>query len=141
MRRAMRSLLALPILAALAFASILPACGSNGGAGGDGGQGGGDGKYRPAGNGQHISQDEACTLLSEAQDAQITALGCTATQRPCPSLILVQVGGTECLEYDQGTVQGCVAYYNEQSTCDALAAAADACVVTAFADTAPAGCP
>lgn len=125
------------ILVALA----VPACGSDGtGAGGAGGSTG-DGKYHPPGNGQHMAQDAACDALSQAQDARNTAMVCTATSRPCPSLILVQVGGTECLEYDQGSVQGCVDYYDMQTTCDALAQAIDNCVVTAFAGSAPNGCP
>lgn len=119
-----------------------PACGSDGGTGAGGSGGGtGDGKYHPAGNGQRMNQDAACDALSQAQDARNTALVCTATSRPCPSLILVQAGGQECLQYDQGSVQGCVDYYAMQTTCDALAKAIDDCVVTAFAGSAPNGCP
>jgi hypothetical protein len=126
----------------LAVTSVLAtaACGSNGGTGGGAG-GMDDGKYHPAGNGQHESQADACDALSKAQDARNQALACIATSRPCPTLVLVQVGGTECLEYDQGSVQGCVDYYNQQTTCDALAKAVDDCVVTAFPDSAPKGCP
>lgn len=120
----------------------LSACGSSSGTGGTGGTGGGgDGKYRPAGNGVHQAEADACDALSKAQDARSQAMACTTTLRPCPTLVLVMVGGTACLEYDQGSVQGCVDYYNEQMSCDALATAIDTCVVTTFADSAPNGCP
>jgi len=128
--------LALAVTAALSTA----ACGSSSGpAGGAGGMD--DGKVHPAGNGQHETQDAACAALSQAQDARNQALACIATSRPCPTLVLVQVGGTECLEYDQGSVQGCIDYYGQQGTCDALAKAIDDCVVTAFPESAPSGCP
>jgi hypothetical protein len=136
----MRFPTSLTISVAVLLAMALSACGSDGGSGG-GGAGGEDGKYHPAGNGQHQSQADACDALSEAQDAKSKALACTTTSRPCPTLILVQVGGTECLEYDQGSVQGCVDYYDKQATCDELAKAVDACVVTSFPGSAPNGCP
>jgi hypothetical protein len=134
--------LALSLFFTLVAAFAVPACGSDSGAGAAGSGGhGGDGKYHPAGNGQHEAEAAACDALSQAQDARTQALQCTATSRPCPTLILVQVGGTQCLEYDQGSVQGCVDYYGQQGTCAALAQAIDACVVTSFADSAPKGCP
>src|ERR1700733_7416353 len=104
----------------ITLALLAPACGETGGtgAGGAGGAGGGgDGKYHPPGNGQHESEKDACAALATAQDARNTALGCTATSRPCPSLIQVMVGGTSCLEYDQGSVQGCIDDYNQQASC------------------------
>ena len=138
----MRSVLAtattfLMILAMFA----IPACGDGGEGAGGSGAGGSDGKYRPAGNGQRQDEADACNALSKAQDARNAALACIATLRPCPSLLRVMMSGTECLEYDQGSVQGCIDYYNQQTDCDALAKSIDACVVTSFAGSAPSGCP
>ncbi|APR76214.1 Hypothetical protein A7982_01561 [Minicystis rosea] len=137
----MRSVLAAAATVVMLFASFaVPACGE-GGADTGGAGGGDDGKYRPAGNGQRQKEADACDALSKAQETRNQALACTATLRPCPTLILVQVGGTQCLEYDQGSVQGCVDYYNQQGDCAALAKSIDTCIVTTFADSAPNGCP
>ena len=127
------------VLAALATS----ACSSGGGgAGGGAGSGGApsDGKVHPAGNGQRESQTDACDALSQAQSARVTALSCIATTQPCPDLI-VAMGGQSCLQYDQGSVEGCAAYYAQQTTCAALTAAFADCEVTAFAGSAPTGCP
>ncbi|MFT3773054.1 MAG: hypothetical protein QM820_47335 [Minicystis sp.] len=138
----MRSVsIAASIFTLLLAAFAVPACGSEGTGAGGSGTGGDDGKYHPAGNGQRQNEADACDALSKAQDTHNLALGCTATSRPCPTLIQVQAGGTQCLQYDQGSVQGCVDYYDQQTTCDALAKAADTCVVTSFPDSAPNGCP
>lgn len=130
-------------LAALfvALPLTLAACGSSEPSGTGGSGGSGDGKVRPEGNGQRQSQAAACKALLDAQDARGQALQCTITSRPCPTLIQVMVGGKDCLEYDQGSVQGCVDYYAQQNDCDAFSKALDACLVTAFLDSAPAGCP
>jgi hypothetical protein len=48
---------------------------------------------------------------------------------------------TPCLQYDEGTVQGCVAYYGMASSCDALAAAITNCEIAPIAGSAPKGCP
>jgi hypothetical protein len=128
----------IPLLAALS----LSACGSTPETGTTTGTPeAGDGKVHPAGNGTHESEAAACDALSKAQDAQNVAMMCTATSRPCPALVQVQVGGTVCLEYDQGSVQGCLDYYAMATTCDALATAIADCVVTSFAGSAPNGCP
>ncbi len=128
------------VLVSIPVALACAACGSSE-AGGGGTGGVSDGKVHPAGNGQHESQDAACQALSHAQDTRSLALQCVTTTKPCPSLVLTMVGGTECLEYDQGSVQGCIDYYGMAATCDDLAKAFDDCVVTAFPDSAPKGCP
>ena len=129
-------------LLTLTAALFLSACGASPGPGNDGGtDDAGDGKLHPPGNGQHQSEAAACDALSKAQDARNTAMMCTSTQRPCPALVQVQVGGTPCLEYDQGSVQGCVDDYGLAKTCDTLATAIANCVVTSFAGSAPTGCP
>lgn len=102
----------------------------------------GDGKVHPSPSGVHTSEAAACTALIDAYAAARQTLGCTVgTMRTCPSFLQAQVGGTPCLEYDQGSVDGCIAYYGEQTSCDELAAAAEVCIVTSYPGTEPDGCP
>ncbi len=132
----------LSVLAALA-ALVLPACGSGASEGAGGGTGGGvgDGKVHPMGNGQRESQADACNALSQAQSAELTMFSCVGTTQACPDLIVEMAGGQMCLQYDQGSVQGCIAYYAQQTSCTALGNAFSDCVVTSFAGSAPMGCP
>lgn len=127
MRVALAPLLALFLLAPAACS------------GGDDTQG--DGKVHPEGDGVRQSEADACAALSAGIDAAYGKLGCVATSQLCPSLIEVTVSGATCLQYDQGSVRGCVAYFGEQTSCDALTAAIGNCVPASFADSAPAGCP
>jgi hypothetical protein len=102
----------------------------------------GDGKIHPEPNGVHVSEDAACQALLNGYEARYAALGCTVgTMRTCPSLVRAQVGGAMCVEYDEGSVQGCVEHYAKQTSCEALALSVDECVITAYLDTAPNGCP
>lgn len=102
----------------------------------------GDGKVRPPPSGVHITEAAACDALLAAFDARRQTLGCTViTSRTCPNLVRAQVSGEACLEYDEGSVNGCVAHYNEQSTCEALAAALDDCIATSYPGTQSANCP
>lgn len=100
----------------------------------------GDGRYYPPANGVHTTQDAACQALATAQETKRTMLGCVATTRMCPELLTFEFV-TPCLEYDQGSVQGCVDHYNKQTTCTDYKAAVKDCVVTAYPGTEPAGCP
>lgn len=105
------------------------------------GQGGDDGKFHPPTNGTPVAEDAACRTLRDALESKLTSLqGCVMTLRTCPSLVQI-VGGEPCLEYDQGTVQGCVTYYQEATSCDDLKSRADTCAFEAIAGTAPNGCP
>jgi hypothetical protein len=102
----------------------------------------GDGKVRPPASGVHTSETAACDALLNAYDGHRNALGCTVgTTRTCPGFLRAQFAGVTCMEYDQGSVDGCIAYYQDQTTCDALAQAAELCVVTAYPGTEPNGCP
>lgn len=129
------------LLLSVALLSIL-ACSSSAGtnAGGGGSGGGDDGKYHPPGNGKPMSEADACSALSGAMDADHSALSCPSTTRPCPQLLRVEFT-TSCLQYDQGSVQGCVDYFAAAQTCDALNAAIAACVVIPIDGSAPKGCP
>jgi hypothetical protein len=124
---------------ALAVAAALAGCGDDGGAGGEGGAG--DGRYHPEPNGTRTSEDAACQSLKAGQEAQRDALGgCILTTRGCPDLLRAEFGA-ECLEYDVGSVDGCVAYYQDAEDCDGLAKSIADCVVTAYEGSGPAGCP
>ncbi len=99
----------------------------------------GDGKIYPAPDGVHVGETDACDALLKAQDAKIKALSCSITTRTCPALLRV-VFVKPCLEYDDGSVKGCVDLYNMQTTCGGLADAIDACVVTSYPGTTTPGC-
>jgi hypothetical protein len=100
----------------------------------------GDGRYHPPPNGEHVTEDAACSALEDAQESKVQSLQCPITTRTCPSLLRVEFG-VACLEYDQGSVQGCVDYYKSKTTCDDLAVAIKDCVVTQYAGSEPKGCP
>ncbi len=94
--------------------------------------------YRPEPNGVHISETQACNSLLEAFKDQATALGCSKTIRPCPQFLRVQFT-VQCMEYDEGSVQGCVDFYEAITNCSELVETD--CAVTAYPGTEPAGCP
>ena len=99
----------------------------------------GDGKVHPPGNGTHETEAAACTALTNAQTAVRGKLSCAGTSRTCPDFLRFTFV-TACLEYDQGSVAGCVAYYNQAKTCDELNQAITDCVITSFPGTMSAGC-
>lgn len=133
--RSRSGLLALLILA-------LSACdsGPSGSGGGSNTTTTGDGKYHPPSNGTHISEKEACEALVDKQGDLLLDLHCVGTGQTCPSFLRAQFQ-TACMEYDQGSVAGCLSYYAEQTSCDALKAAIEACVITPYPGTEPNGCP
>ncbi len=99
-----------------------------------------DGKIRPPPSGERVSEDVACTAFSDAHSKALLAKGCVGTGSTCPSLLRVQ-SKADCLEYDKGSLDGCIQHINMQTTCDGISAALNACIVYAYADSAPAGCP
>jgi hypothetical protein len=100
-----------------------------------------DGRYHPEPDGTHVSESSACAALQTAQDAKLMSImGCVGTTRTCPALLRVEFA-TECMEYDQGSVDGCIEYYNASPSCDALRDRIADCVVTPYPGTEPAGCP
>ena len=99
-----------------------------------------DGKFHPPGNGMPVSEAVACTSLTDAQTQHFMALGCASTTRVCPDFLRTQ-SGTECLQYDQGAVNGCLQFYSDAKTCMELSTAAGTCVVATIASSAPKGCP
>jgi len=103
--------------------------------------GGGDGKYHPKTNGMHASEDSACQMLTSAYAARFAQLSCgPLTSSGCPYSLRAEFM-TACMEYDLGSVQGCVGYYNQQPSCDALKQSLADCVITPYPGTEPKGCP
>ena len=127
------------VLAALGIVHL--GCGGAESTGSSSGQAdAGDDRFRPAGDGTRISEADACALLVGAQGMRRLALSCAGTSRVCPDALRTDFGA-ECLEYDQGSVKGCIAYYGEAKTCEDLSQAIDKCAITAFAGSQPNGCP
>lgn len=100
----------------------------------------GDGHYHPEPNGTHITEKAACDALVNVQGKQLLALSCVGTGQTCPAFLRSEFK-TACMEYDEGSVSGCIAYYKEQTSCDGLKNAIEACIVTSYPGTEPAGCP
>ena len=127
--------------AAACLATALAAgCGDDTtGSGGEGGKP--DGKFHPAKSGVAIDETPACDALHDAVSAQQKALGnCTMTVALCPNLIRA-MSGTQCAKYDQGTIDGCAAYYKAATDCADLSTRSQACAVEIIAGSAPNGCP
>jgi hypothetical protein len=99
-----------------------------------------DGKIRPPPSGERTAESVACDALSNAFSKALLSVGCAGTLRTCPTLLRTQ-SGAECLEYDKGSLDGCIEHLQAQTTCSDLAAAIDVCVVFSYGESAPAGCP
>lgn len=128
-------------LAAPLFVLASPGCGSETGSGTTSSPpDADDGKVHPAGNGKPMSEEAACKALTDAQAQRSTALKCSSTGRVCPDFLRAQ-SAVECLQYDEGAVQGCIQLYTKAATCDAVREAAEICVVATLAGSAPQGCP
>lgn len=123
-------------LGALSLVGVVgaAACSSDDSGGGDSG----DKPYEPAGNGLPMGESEACKAITDAEDDKRTALSCgPVTRPPCPGYLAKS--NPACSQYDQGTVQACVAYIAGHASCDALSK--KKCVVKVIAGSAPNGCP
>jgi hypothetical protein len=99
-----------------------------------------DGKLRPPPTGERMTEGAACAALSDAHTKQMLSVGCAGTTRTCPSLLRIQ-SGSDCVEYDKGSLDACIAFINDQPTCSEVAASIDECIVYAYPASAPAGCP
>ncbi len=99
-----------------------------------------DGKFHPPGNGMPVAEGAACSTLTDAQTQHFMAMGCASTTRVCPDFLRTQAG-TDCLQYDQGAVNGCLQYYADATSCMDLSQRASVCVVATIAGSAPKGCP
>ncbi|MBL8742721.1 MAG: hypothetical protein JNK04_16550 [Myxococcales bacterium] len=125
----------------LAVAALfLAACGDSGTGGAGGAGGAGDGKFHPPADGVGVDEMAACEdLRGRLTDIGLT-LECVTTLPTCPGFVR-SVGGADCLQYDAGTIEGCIAYYEEATDCEDLSARADNCAFEPIADSAPNGCP
>lgn len=129
------------LLASSLFALLLPACGADSTSGSTGDPpNADDGKFHPPGNGMPVAEASACTSLTDAQTAHYMALGCPSTTRVCPDFLRSE-SGMECLQYDEGAVNGCLQYYSDATTCKELSERASTCVVATITGSAPKGCP
>jgi len=79
-----------------------------------------DGKLRPPGNGTMISEDQACATMQSSFEGRQMALGCSFTVQLCPGFVRGLQVEAMCVAYDEGSVQGCVAYYEEAASCAEL---------------------
>lgn len=124
----------------LALGALLTiACGDSGS--GSGGSGGADdGKFHPTSDGSPVDEAPACESMRDQLTTVALDLGCVSTFETCPGFVR-SVGGAECLQYDGGTIDGCVAYFGEAADCDDIKARAESCAFEAIADSAPGGCP
>lgn len=87
------------------------------------------GAFQPTPNGVTIGEADACEAITAAEDAKRSALGCGSVQRaPCPEYIR-PAGGSDCYEYDEGTVNECVSYYGGLTSCTDFTQ--KPCIVTA----------
>jgi hypothetical protein len=125
---------------ALATLATLSIAASSGCGGSDTGAGGGDGRYRPAKNGVPVAESTACNTLLAAASSRRTDLACTLTTPTCPAFVRSRNGGEACLQYDEGTISGCAAHYDEAADCEDLSARLDDCVFESIAGSAGAGC-
>jgi hypothetical protein len=99
-----------------------------------------DGKLRPPPTGERMTEAAACTALSDAHTKHMLSSGCAGTTRTCPALLRTQ-SGSDCDEYDKVSLNACIAYIKEQATCPDIAGSLDQCIVYAYPESAPAGCP
>lgn len=99
-----------------------------------------DGKLRPPPSGERMTEAAACDALSDAHSKMMLAVGCAGTSRTCPTLLRSQ-SASECVEYDKGSLDACIAHIEAQTTCPDVASSLDECIVYAYPESAPAGCP
>ena len=94
----------------------------------------------PQKNGVRMSESDACDALQGAYQQAVPSLQCTATAASCPDFIRAKVeGAVPCLQYDQGTIQGCAEYYATYASCSDLDCRP--CEIAYFQSSAPDGCP
>jgi hypothetical protein len=102
-----------------------------------GSTGGDDGRFRPEPSGLGIDETDACERVRVAIESTASELGCIVTLQACPNLLRA-TGNAACSTYDEGTVDGCSAYFRESTSCDELDARRENCV---FATIGEAACP
>lgn len=73
--------------------------------------------YEPPTTGVGMNEYEACVTLTDALSQEATRLRCVYTSPTCPAYIRGS-GAPECSQYDEGSIEGCKAFYGTYTTCD-----------------------
>lgn len=97
----------------------------------DAGNGTGIEPYQPNGNGERMSEADACDRMTGALDGRASDLGCIVTHPPCPQYLRQSTSGA-CYDYDEGTIASCVDFIGKYQSCDDFQKRP--CIVTYFAD-------
>jgi len=97
-----------------------------------------DNRFKPNPTGVRTTEADACGQVSKSIIDRQFALKCIGTVQQCPAMVRSSYG-TQCMEYDAGTVTACVEYFKKAKTCDELVPGD--CVLVGYPDTAPLGCP
>lgn len=130
-------------IAFFAWGTLVIACSGSpvtaAGGAGTGGTGGVDDNVYPPGNGVHVAEASACDALLAGYDQRRQLLNCTGTVPICPSLLRSK-SGAQCLLWDEGSVEGCIDFYEEAKTCEALRDHFDRCVPDFVEGSGGAGC-
>lgn len=116
----------------LTFFAALAACGGES-------ESTNDGRFHPDPSGVETEETPACESLRAGFVAKSLALGCTGTTRVCPDFIRIP-SASKCARFDAGTVDGCVAYYEDATSCEDLRERLEACAVLVIDGSEPSGC-
>lgn len=84
---------------------------------------------QPPGDGRRMAEAAACEALLDAEAAARQRLGCAPPSGACPER--VRAASALCdAEYDQGSVEACVAFLGEHGACEHFEQ--KICVITVF---------
>jgi hypothetical protein len=101
---------------------------------------GGAGQFIPKGNGVPLGETTTCQKLHDALQARYDALACNLSPVACPLLVRAAApAGTDCSQWDTGSLDQCLAFIAAQSTCDDVVN--HPCSLIILAGTAGKGCP
>lgn len=87
--------------------------------------------YQPKGNGERITEPEACSRMIAALDDRASFLGCIITYPHCPQYLRQSTAGA-CYDYDRGTIDSCVDFIGKYQDCEDFRRRP--CIVTYFKD-------
>ena len=78
-----------------------------------------EGPTQPAGDGNPISESLACGRLTAAFAEANTRLSCSESAMSCPDFF--RASNPPCLQYDEGSINGCVSAYGSAGSCEQVA--------------------
>jgi hypothetical protein len=96
------------------------------------------GATQPGGDGDTISEDEACERLVAAEDEARDRLGCSGADRECPDYVR-PAGSDPCLEFSEESVEECEDVLADYGSCGDFDR--HPCVVTAVTGSRAEDCP